>query len=367
MKKMMNSRIFTAAAIAAVSMLAVACGGNKKTGEETRDGKLQYAPQINEVEVITLEKKDFARQLLSNGKLSAAKKSSLLFGTSGPVASINVRNGSHVQAGATIATLSRPDLKLALESAQIALEKAEIDLYDYLAGQGYSARDTLSVPKDVMATGKMKSGYTTALNGLSRARFDISGTALNAPFYGRVADVKLRRYDQYSGSEPFCTVVDDRFLDVDFTVMESEYSFLSVGLPVRIRPFADESKEYTGKITDINPSVDAKGQISVRAQVPNDGALIDGMNVKVVVERMIPDQLVVPRSAVVIRDNMDVLFTYTPDGKAHWTYVKILYSNGDSHVVTANADRNATLNEGDQVIVSGNLNLADNSEVTIKE
>ena len=91
------------------------------------------------------------------------------------------------------------------------------------------------------------------------------------------------------------------------------------------------------------------------------------MNVKVVVERMIPGQLVVPRSAVVIRDNLDVLFTYTPDGRAHWTYVKILYSNGDSHVVTANTDRNATLNEGDQVIVSGNLNLADNSEVTLKD
>ena len=104
----------------------------------------------------------------------------------------------------------------------------------------------------------------------------------------------------------------------------------------------------------------------MRAQVANDGSLIDGMNVKVVVERMIPGQLVVPRSAVVIRDNLDVLFTYTPDGRAHWTYVKILYSNGDSHVVTANTDRNATLSEGDQVIVSGNLNLADNSEVTLK-
>ena len=347
-------------------MALTSCGG-KKTSEEGKDGKLQYSPQVNEVEVITLERTDFARQLLSNGKLAASRKSALQFGTSGPVASVAVRNGSHVQAGATIATLSRPDLKLALESARIALQKAEIDLYDYLAGQGYPARDTASVPKDVLATGKMKSGYTTALNGLSRARFDISGTTLKAPFYGRVADVKLRRYDQYSGAEPFCTVVDDRVLDVDFTVMESEYSFLSIGLPVKIRPFADEGKEYTGKITGINPSVDAKGQISVRAQVANDGSLIDGMNVKVVVERMIPGQLVVPRSAVVIRDNLDVLFTYTPDGRAHWTYVKILYSNGESHVVTANTGRNATLNEGDQVIVSGNLNLADNSEVTIKE
>lgn len=361
----MRSRSLAICALAA-AMALTSCGG-KKTSEEGRDGKLQYSPQVNEVEVITLERADFARQLLSNGKLAASKKSALLFGTSGKIASINVKNGGVVGAGATIATLDRPDLKLALESAEIALKKAEIDLYDFLAGQGYSARDTVSAPKELMEAGKMRSGYTSALNNLSKARYDISGTALKAPFHGRVADVKLRRYDQYTGSEPFCTIIDDRTLDVDFSVMESEYSFLSIGLPVKIRPFAAEGKEYTGKIIGINPSVDSKGQISVRAQVVNDGSLIDGMNVKVVVERMIPGQLVVPRSAVVIRDNLDVLFTYTPDGRAHWTYVKILYSNGDSHVVTANADRNATLNEGDQVIVSGNLNLADNSEVTIKE
>ena len=360
----MRTRILTICAFAAA--LAVTSCGGKKTPEGGRDGKLQYSPQVNEVEVVTLERTDFARQLLSNGKLAASRKSALLFGTSGKIASINVKNGSVVGVGATIATLDRPDLRLALESADIALRKAEIDLYDFLAGQGYSARDTVSVPKDLMATSRMRSGYSAALNSLSKARYDIAGTVLRAPFHGRVADVKLRRYDQYSGTEPFCTIIDDSALDVDFTVMESEYSFLSIGLPVKIRPFAAEGKEYAGKITGINPSVDSKGQISVRAQVTNDGSLIDGMNVKVIVERMIPDQLVVPRSAVVIRDNLDVLFTYTPDGRAHWTYVKILYSNGDSHVVTANTDRNATLNEGDQVIVSGNLNLADNSEVTLK-
>ena len=361
----MKSRKLKACSVLVIVLLA-SCG-NKRSSEEGKGGKLQYSPQINEVEVITLERTDFARQLLSNGKLAASRKSSLLFGTTGKVASINVRNGGIVKAGAIIATLDRPDLKLALESADIALKKAEIDLNDYLAGQGYSIGDTASVPKAIMATAQMKSGYTIAMNGLSKAKYDISGTVLQAPFFGRVADIKHRRYDQYTGSDSFCTIIDDRTLDVDFTVMESEYSFLTSGLPVRIRPFADEGKEYIGKITGINPSVDTNGQISVRAQVVNDGSLIDGMNVKVVVERMIPGQLVVPRSAVVIRDNQDVLFTYTPDGRAHWTYVKILYSNGDSHVVSANTERSASLSEGDQVIISGNLNLADNSEVTLKD
>ena len=317
-------------------MMSVACGGNKKT-EEAKDGKLAYTPQINEVTVMKLEKTDFARQLLSNGKLVAGRKSALQFRTTGKIAAINVRNGEYVSSGAVIATVDRPDLKLSQESSRLSLQKAELDLYDYLVGQGYSAGDTTSVPADLF----------------------------HAPFSGRVADIKQKPFDQ-SPSGTFCTIVDDSVLEVDFSVMESEYSFLSVGLPVRIRPFADETKEYSGKVTAINPLVDEKGQISVTAQVRNDGSLIDGMNVRVIVERMIPGQLVVPRSAVVIRDNLDVLFTCTDDGKAHWTYVTILYSNGESYVVEANKDRNAELNEGDQVIVSGNLNLADNSDVLVK-
>ncbi len=350
--------------VCGLAMMAVACGGNKKT-EETKDGKLTYAPQVNEVTVIKLEKTDFARQLLSNGKLVASRKSALQFRTTGKIAAINVRNGEYVASGSVIATVDRLDLKLSQESSRLSLQKAELDLYDFLVGQGYSAGDTTSVPADLLAMAKMKSGYSAARNDFARSSYEIAGTVLKAPFSGRVAGIKQKPFDQ-APSDAFCTIVDDSVLEVDFSVMESEYSFLSVGLPVKVRPFADETKEYSGKVTAINPLVDEKGQISVTAQVRNDGSLIDGMNVRVIVERMIPGQLVVPRSAVVIRDNLDVLFTCTDDGKAHWTYVTILYSNGESYVVEANKDRNAELNEGDQVIVSGNLNLADNSDVLVK-
>ena len=142
-------------------MMSVACGGNKKT-EEAKDGKLAYTPQINEVTVMKLEKTDFARQLLSNGKLVAGRKSALQFRTTGKIAAINVRNGEYVSSGAVIATVDRPDLKLSQESSRLSLRKAELDLYDYLVGQGYSAGDTTSVPADLLAMAKMKSGYSAA-------------------------------------------------------------------------------------------------------------------------------------------------------------------------------------------------------------
>lgn len=347
-------------------LLAVSCG-SQGGGNSVEDGKLQQTPQINEVDVITLERTDFRRQLLSNGKLSAAARARLVFPTGGPLDVVSAKNGQTVSAGAVIARVSRPDLEIELESAKIGLERAQMDLFDYLVGQGYPARDTAAVPSEILEMAKMKSGYLTAQNTYARCRNTLAGTVLKAPFKGRVADIALSRYDQASSSEPFCSLVDDSSFQVDFSVMESEYGFLSVGLPVKISPYADMTRSYKGTITSINPSVDKNGQISVQARIKGESSLLDGMNVKVAVERIVPGQFVVPRSAVVIRDNLDVLFTYTEDGKAHWTYVKILASNEESHSVVANADRGASLESGDKVITSGNLNLADQSNVVVRK
>ena len=61
---------------------------------------------------------------------------------------------------------------------------------------------------------------------------------------------------------------------------------------------------------------------------------------------------------------MEVLFRYS-DGKAVWTYVHTLLANSREYVVAPNIDRGAELAAGDLIIISGNLNLADNSEVTV--
>ena len=343
-----------------------ACGTqNKEQSGKGNEGLLQE-PEVNIVEVMTLQKTDFAREIISNGRLSALHKATLRFGTQGIIESISVKNGQMVQAGAQVAYLYHTDLSLALEAAETAMQKAELDLYDALASQGYATRDTTSVPATPLAVAKVRSGYQSAAVALKKAHHDLDKSLLRAPFKGKVIDLTCKEYD-LAGTEPLCRLVDDSVFEVEFSVMESEYALLSIGSPVRIIPYSNNSHLYQGTVTDINPAVDKNGQLRVLARVVNDGHLLEGMNVKVTVERILSGVLVVPRSAVVIRDNMDVLFTYTDDGKAHWVYINILYSNSSSHVVTADTNRNAVLSEGDRIIVSGNLNLADESAVELKQ
>jgi hypothetical protein len=131
-----------------------------------------------------------------------------------------------------------------------------------------------------------------------------------------------------------------------------------------ITPFANAELNIEGSILAINPTVDKNGQISVTATVKGEPGLIDGMNVKVVVEDSIADQLTVPKSAVVIRDGQEVLFK-SSNGRSVWTYVKVVMSNSVEHIVEPNTARGAELNIGDSIIISGNLNLGDNVEIEV--
>ena len=75
---------------------------------------------------------------------------------------------------------------------------------------------------------------------------------------------------------------------------------------------------------------------------------------------------VVPKDAVVERDGYHVVFMYE-DGKAVWTYVDVIHSNINSYAITGCLKKETAIREGDIVITSGNLNLADGSDVRLKQ
>ena len=103
------------------------------------------------------------------------------------------------------------------------------------------------------------------------------------------------------------------------------------------------------------------------ARIPNGaGHLIDGMNVKIIIEKDVPHSFVVPKDAVLERDGYQVVFMYK-NGEAVWTYVDIAHSNIGSYAITGCKRKETEVHTGDIVITSGNQNLADGTEVKIKK
>lgn len=351
----MTSR-FTITAFTVI--LLCACGNHKEeSGQaEVTDSGMEY----NYVDTMSLSLGVFNRQLVCNGRLRAILKSDLPMPASGYVTTINVTTGSHVVKGQILATTDDESERTAVEKAERELEKARIDLIDKLIGMGYD-EDLSQVPTDVLRRAETTSGYYAAQLQLREAQQKLRDCCVRAPFSGTVANIDYKPNEK---ATKFCTLIDDSWFDVEFSVLEAELNVVSSGQRVVITPFVNGSRPFNGYITEINPEVTDKGLVKIRARVENkpDDGLIDGMNVHVVVERTEGDMYVVPKSAVVERDGYHVVFIYR-NGRAVWTYVDIVHSNLTSYAITGSTLKETTIKEGDIIIISGNLNLADNTPV----
>lgn len=340
------------------------CGGKKKADAAADMARQEYSDDRVEVDVIVLREGTFHRQIATNGRLKALRKSALSFKSSGIVERIMVSNGQSVEAGAALAELDKTDAQNSLTSAMQNFDKARIELNDAIIGFGYESVDSPDIPENTMKLARTRSGYDMAELSLRNAHDALDACTLRAPFAGKVADVKGNPHER--NENIFCTLVDDSRLIVMFSVLETELEFVKKGNTVKVASFFDADDQVDGRIVSVNPVVDNNGQVLVEAEIVNNGTFIDGMNVKLLVEKDVPGKMVVPKSAVVMRDNQQVLFRFR-GGQAQWTYVNTVMDNSDEYVVVANESRNADLSPGDTVIISGNLNLAHETAVSIRE
>lgn len=346
------------------------CGcKSKKDKEQTEDttqmARGSYKADKNMVTVEPLTLKTFNKQLICNGKLEAQSKVTVQFSAQGTIAKIGVRDGQRVQKGQVLASLDKEQPRRQLEQARLAYDKAEMTLADRLLDYGYTLADTARIPAEQKRVIYINSGFIDAQMALENAERTYDQCDLKAPFGGKVASLKGRVYEQ--GGQ-LCTLIDDSRYLVRFSVLETEFGFVHTGQQVLVSPFINQDVVLKGTIISINPTVDQNGQIAVTAEVSGSDELMDGMNVRITVENSVPNQMVVPKSAVVIRDNLEVLFRIDEEtGHSKWTYVNVVMSNTKEHVVEPNTDRGADLNVGDLIITSGNLNLGDDAVVEIEE
>lgn len=319
----------------------------------------------NLVDTMTLRRTLFSREIVSNGVLEGARRAELAFAASGTVAKVYVHNGSRVQKGSPIAELDTEALTLALANARQSLERSRLDYLDRLVSYGYGS-DTTQIPGDLRDAARIRSGYAAAELAVRTAELNLRGAVLRAPFSGVVANLKVKPWEQASGT--VCVIIDDGTFDVRFPLLESELPAIAVGRGVAVAPFIDPEARYEGRIREINPFVDAKGQVDVVASVRGARGLVEGMNVKLFLRSEGTPRLVVPKSAVVMRDGYDVIFTLdTASMKAQWLYVDIVESNSTHHAITGSERKRTEVSEGVVVITSGNLNLADGSAVEIRQ
>ncbi len=344
-------------------ILFISC---QKPNQEEAAATTQSTPNVTQVSAVAARQEAFPLQLLSNGRISAQGRASLQFKVSGIIERIVVSNGQSVAAGQLLAALDNSAQAVAVEQAQVQLKEARLELNKLLIEYGGEDNDSSSVRPRIWEAVKTKSGYYRAQANLHAARLQLENTYLRAPYGGVVANLKTKAHNPTTMSEPFCTLLSRAEVLVEFSVLESELSVVQVGQVARVLPVALEGRSYEAVVSEVNPFVNEQGLVLVKARVQNpDKQLFEGMNARVVVEKQLGSQLVVPKEAVVERSGRKVVFCYEAEndtlGLAKWHYVTIAHEN-QTHIAIGEG-----LKAGEKVIVEGNMNLGHDARVRLKK
>ena len=345
-------------------VILTACSGTDSNNKEKEGVETVLPQQVNEVTVMKLAKGNFNHELVSNGKIVAKEYADLYFRTSEVVAKVYVKNGMYVRKGQKLAELDLFKLNNTLTQNKNALAQANLEMQDVLIGQGYAPDNLSAVPAEKLELAKVKSGYERAKAQYEASLYDVEQATLIAPFDGVVANLFDKQYNMPKSGEPFCRIIRTSAMEVDFTVLESELPLIKVGDQVEVTPYATAVGTRTGNVSEINPLVDENGMVRVKAQVNGGEKLFDGMNVRISVKRSVPDQMVVPRTAIVLRAGKQVIFT-VKDSIAMWNYVQTGLENLSEYTLV-NWEASG-LQEGMTVITTGNVNLAHETPVKIIE
>lgn len=307
-----------------------------------------------------IQNRSFYEEIISNGKTYPLRKVGLYFNTTGNVIKILCKNGTTVYKDSILGVLDNTLQKLDLNNARIQVESAKIELKSCMLGYGATIQDSSAMSGLVYDNLKIQSGYVQAMNNWERAKLQYRHTILKAPFTGLITDMNTCAHDKITPYDLFCNLMDtDRFV-AEFQIIEHELPMIFIGQTVKVSPFAYDSVVIAGRISEINPSVDEDGLVSVKAIIPNSkNLLFDGMNVKIIIKREIKHQIVIPKQALLIRSNREVVFTYE-SGYAKWNYVRINKENSTSYLISEG------LHPGDSVITSGNTYLAHNARVKLE-
>lgn len=299
-------------------------------------------------------KKDVNKTLDLVGTTIAKNEVLLQAEIAAQVASVNFNIGNYVGAGKLLVKLDDRTQTYALENAQLNLSRLEDEynrvksIYAGKAGTETQLRDS-------------RIAYENAKIGVEQAKRQLEFTKITAPFGGTIYQKSVEKGGYVGVGAPILALVDLSALKASINVAEKDAYLMKVGQKTTITSQVFPGITFSGKVSYIAPKADKWHNYPVEVVIENQKAnqLRSGTFVSVNFDfGTTVKTLVIPRkslqgsikdaSVYVIEANTAHLKKVTL-GKDYGEYLEVL--NG--------------LNENDEVVTTGQLNLTDGSSVAV--
>lgn len=222
----------------------------------------------------------------------------------GIVQDIKFRSGDEVKKGDVLIQLDDETDRAQLTALEAAekLAKTNLERTKKLHSQGSASASDLD---NAQTQADQASGNLTSQQKL------IGQKNIKAPFDGKLGIREVDLGDYLSPGSPIVSLQQLSPIYINFKVPESRLSSLSNGQKVDIKVDSWPDKEFSGKVTAIEPGIDASSRnIKVQAEVANeDQELRPGMFARVQVDLGKDDDVVVvPQSAISYNPYGDAVF-----------------------------------------------------------
>ena len=230
----------------------------------------------------------------SVGTISAVQGATVSAELAGTVAEIKFENGAVAKKGDILVRLDASSEEAQLKSSEAELELARSDL---ARARDLATRNVVSKAELDSAESKFKQKEGVVNN----MRSMISKKEVLAPFDGQLGIRQVNVGQMVTAGQQVVSLQALDPLYVDFALPQQDLPQLSPGLEVHVHTDVVAGREFPGKLTALNSSVDpVTRNVTLQATIENkDHALRPGMFAKIDV--LLPDKqktLIVPGTAI---------------------------------------------------------------------
>jgi len=371
-KRIVYSALVIFVAAAGYYFLRNSDKNNSGDHQEASNQTLQSSVRVSarRAEVMSL-----SQQIDSEATLFPVAKGEIVADLASKVKRIFVSDGQRIHAADTLVTLDSDLYVIELEKARGDFFKAltefiaELKLTDQKRAGEWNAYLNAALENPVLpplpnslSRNKLMSVVRYNLHNLfalvKQAEQKLKQCVVTAPFDGVISDIRVYPGAGVSPGTVLLTLTDLSRMRVEIDVLETDLPYIHPGTPFQ---FVD-SPEDTFVVDAILPEIDPQTRCGKAvAIIRNDNMVYkDGQKVMVkLVKQVFRDRLVAPRSAILTRNDRDLVFVVKQD-VAKWQYVSTGVGNMDFVEILKGVAA------GDTVVTSGHYSLAHDVPVEVK-
>ncbi len=304
------------------------------------------APEtVSNVPIIVAQKSIVPDWLEAVGTVRAAQTSQLASQIMGNIVAVQAHEGERVESGQVLVMIDDAQLRAAFEqatAAELAAQKdvsaaesefalAESTLKRYQ--QLYEKKSVSPQEFDEIKTRAQsaearrdmaRAALAQADAALAQARTSLGYTRIRAPFAGIVTERKADPGTLASPGMPILTLEDTRHYRLEVTVDESDIRLVRVSKSTPINIDALGTAEITGKVVQIVPAADPGSRsFLVKIELPKDVHLRSGLFGRAQFARGERSTLLIPRSTVVERGQLQGVYVLDKEQIAGLHYVTL--------------------------------------------